>query len=155
MFQWYQNLTATKKIIILTVIDLFLSWFLPAIVIATEYKLFELTDAVPPQTRATAITYILLIGLVAAILWRVKEIVTLTRSNGLKYALTKGATPFLFIIFYFVLGAAGENIDKLRTIFLWSALFHFVALYFRFRIGVLTKEIANADLVKQIKKAVK
>lgn len=153
MFKWYKDLKPSGKIAILTTIDLMLSWFLPAIVVATEYKLFEQDTS--PATKATAITYILLISLVGAIIWRAKEIVTLTRSNGVKYALTKGLTPFLFILFWVVLGHAEAHIDKLRTIFFWSGIFHFVALYFRFRVGQLTKLISNQDIIKQVKEAIK
>ena len=153
MFKWYRNLKPSGKIAILSTIDLVLSWLLPAIVVATEYKLFE--SETSPQTKATAITYILLLTLVGAIIWRAKEIVTLTRSNGLKYALTKGLTPFLFLIFWLVLGHAEAHIDRLRNIFFWSAIFHFVALYFRFRVGQLTKLVSNQDIVNQVKEALK
>lgn len=153
MFKWYQNLKTSGKITVLTTIDLVLSWLLPAIVVATEYKLFESDSS--PQTKATAITYILLISLVGAIIWRAKEIVTLTRSNGIKYALTKGLTPFLFLLFWIVLGHAEAHIDRLRNIFFWSAIFHFIALYFRFRVGQLTKLVSNEDIIKQVKEAIK
>jgi hypothetical protein len=153
MFKWYKNLKPSGKIAILTTIDLVLSWFLPAIVVATEYKLFE--DNTAPSTKATAITYILLISFVGAIIWRAKEIVKLTRSNGVIYALTKGLTPFLFILFWLVLGHAEAHIDKLRTIFFWSGIFHFVALYFRFRVGQLTKLISDKEIVNQVKAALK
>ena len=151
MFKWYKKLKPSSKIASLTTIDITLSWLLPALVVATEYKLFE--SDTEPKTRATAITYILLLSLVGAIIWRAKEILTLTKSNGLKYALTKGLTPFLFIIFWMVLGHTEAHIDRLRNIFFWSGIFHFIALYFRFEVGKLTKEIANQDLIKLIKKA--
>lgn len=153
MFNWYRNLKPSGKIAILSTIDLILSWLLPAMIVATEYKLFEAETE--PQTRATAITYILLITLVGAIIWRAKEIVTLTRSNGLKYALTKGLTPFLFMLFWLVLGHAEAHIDRLRNIFFWAGMFHFIALYFRFRVGQLTKTISNQEIVKQVKEALK
>ncbi len=151
MFKWYRKLKPSGKIAILSAIDITLSWLLPAMVVATEYKLFNADTE--PKTRATAITYILLLTLIGAIIWRAKEILTLTRSNGLKYALTKGLTPFLFIIFWIVLGHAEAHIDRLRNIFFWSGIFHFIALYFRFGVGQLTKQIANQDLIKIIKKA--
>jgi hypothetical protein len=151
MFKWYKKLKPSGKIAILSAIDITLSWLLPAMVVATEYKLFNADTE--PKTRATAITYILLLTLIGAFIWRAKEILTLTRSNGLKYALTKGLTPFLFIIFWIVLGHAEAHIDRLRNIFFWSGIFHFIALYFRFGVGQLTKQIANQDLIKIIKKA--
>jgi hypothetical protein len=151
MFKWYRKLKPSGKIAILSAIDITLSWLLPAMVVATEYKLFNADTE--PKTRATAITYILLLTLIGAFIWRAKEILTLTRSNGLKYALTKGLTPFLFIIFWIVLGHAEAHIDRLRNIFFWSGIFHFIALYFRFGVGQLTKQIANQDLIKIIKKA--
>jgi hypothetical protein len=153
MFKWYRSLKTTTKIVIFTAIDLIFSWLLPAIVVATEYDLFS--TETEPKTRATAITYILLIALVGGIFWRVKEIVELTRSNGLKYALTKGLTPFLFILFWIVLGQAEAHIDRLQNIFLWAGIFHFVALFFRFKVGQYTKEIANQDIINQVKQAVK
>jgi hypothetical protein len=149
----FKKLKPTTKITIYTIVDLVLSWILPAIIVATQYKLFE--AGAEPQTKATAITYILLITFVGAIFWRAKEIVALTRSNGIKYALTKGLTPFLFLLFYIVLGHAEANIDKLRVIFLWSGITHFIALYFRFKVGQLTKVISNKEIVDQIKAAVK
>ena len=149
MFKWYRKLKPSGKIAILSAIDITLSWLLPAIIVATEYKLFNADTE--PKTRATAITYILLLTLIGAIIWRAKEILTLTKSNGLKYALTKGLTPFLFIIFWMVLGHTEAHIDRLRNIFFWSGIFHFIALYFRFRVGQLTKEIANEDIIKIIK----
>lgn len=153
MFNWYKNLKPSGKIAILSTIDIILSWLLPAVVVATEYKLFEYDSE--PRTKATAMTYILLLTFIGAIVWRAKEIVTLTRSNGLKYALTKGVTPFLFLIFWLVLGHAEAHIDRLRNIFFWAGLFHFIALYFRFRVGQLTKTISNEEIVKQVKDALK
>jgi hypothetical protein len=153
MFKWYKKLKPSGKIAILSSIDLILSWLLPSVVVATEYKLFEADSE--PRTKATAITYILLISLIGGIIWRAKEIVTLTRSNGIKYALTKGITPFLFLIFWFVLGNAEAHIDRLRNIFFWAGIFHFVALYFRFRVGQLTKIISNQEIVNQVKAAMK
>jgi hypothetical protein len=153
MVKWFKKLKPANKIVIFTIVDLVLSWVIPAIVVATQYELF--TPSSDAKTKATAMTYILLITLVGAILWRAKEIMVLTKSNGLKYALTKGATPFLFLLFWLVLGHAEANIDKLRIIFLWAAITHFTALYFRFQVGRMTKVISNQQLVDQVKQALK
>lgn len=134
------NWTPRQRIWIFSIGDIFFSWIVPVIIIALQYKLFEIEQQ-NTQLKATGITYVLLLFIVSGLIWRGKALVELTRNNGLKYALTKSMTPFLLLFFWAILGISYENIEKLRFVFFWSALSMMVAIVFRFFVGQATKEL--------------
>jgi hypothetical protein len=154
MLKYFQNLTAQQRVFVYTLFDVFFSWVIPVILVATQYDLFAYQES-QSGNRATAILYILFIAIAFGLIWRAKEIVKLTKSNGLRYALMRSSTPFLFIFFWMLLGQAEGNIDRLQFIFFWSAPSHLIAIYFRFLVGRATKTISNENLAETIKVVMK
>ncbi|NCA97641.1 MAG: hypothetical protein EOM77_05690, partial [Bacteroidia bacterium] len=69
MFKAISNLTPKKKVLFYTILDVAFSWLIPSIAIAIAYDLFAVLPT-PTQKRATAWTYLIVISLVAAIVWR-------------------------------------------------------------------------------------
>lgn len=137
--QAIRDLSPKKRIVIFTIFDLFFSLGVPVILIIIKYDIFLAYQEA--GTQATGWLYIFLLLLISGIIWRGKAILTYTRSNGLKYALTKSLLPFIFLLFYVFLGYAENNIERLRFITLWSAMSHFVAIYFRYLVGKATKDL--------------
>ena len=145
MFATIRAWSPKKKILFYTILDIVFSWLIPSIAIAIAYDLFAVLPT-PTQTRATAWTYLIIISLVAAIVWRVREIGKLTQSHAVSYAIKNAGVPAAFLVMFLVLYNAKDSIERLQAVLLVTALSQTIAIFWRYKVGQNTKLLLKEDI---------